>query len=168
MFFFFWVTNLKLRNKFYFELPTPLVNFPFFTFKLLTRIWRILNYTLSDWLKKKQKKAKSWSRITVTRIQRCIVDEPFLSTLRFYFVDLTLCLDKQFCRSSWSWIYLNCHFMRECNIKVYISYFCINVNTLLEFVSWVWNVRRKNSFFCNLFWIYFLPLQQQIYGWMPL
>ena len=134
MFFFFRVTNSKLKNKFYFELPTPLVNFPFFTFMLLIRIWRILNYTSSYWLKKIK------TKIMISNYGHSLVYDVisytnfFVSALRFYFVDLNLCLDKQFCRSSWSWIYLNCHFMRECNIKVYISYFCINVNTLLEFV----------------------------------
>ena len=134
MFFFFWVTNSKLKNKFYFELPTPLVNFPFFTFMLLIRIWRILNYTSSYWLKEIK------TKIMISNYGHSLVYDVisytnfFVSALRFYFVDLNLCLGKQFCRSSWSWIYLNCHFMRECNIKVYISYSCINVNTLLEFV----------------------------------
>ena len=134
MFFFFRVTNSKLKNKFYFELPALLVNFPFFNFMLLIRIWRILNYTSSYWLKKIK------TKIMISNYGHSLVYDVisytnfFVSALRFYFVDLNLCLDKQFCRSSWSWIYLNCHFMRECNIKVYISYFCINVNTLLEFV----------------------------------
>ena len=134
MFFFFRVTNSKLKNKFYFELPTPLVNFPFFTFMLLIRIWRILNYTSSYWLKEIK------TKIMISNYGHSLVYDVisytnfFVSALRFYFVDLNLCLGKQFCRSSWSWIYLNCHFMRVCNIKVYISYSCINVNTLLEFV----------------------------------